>query len=53
MKCVVVGCDRSRAKDSDRCSDHRWAQWSLREPEGVRRAKANALVVKDYSGRAA
>lgn len=36
-ECVAVGCERRRAKDSDRCDVHRWAQWTGREPAWLRR----------------
>ncbi len=49
MKCVVEGCDRVRAKDSDRCAEHRWAQWTLRTPEWVRRAQEKRLPAKELA----
>ena len=52
VPCLVRGCNEPRAKDSDRCREHRWQQWTG-TPEWVRRARENALSVKDYSGTAA
>ena len=53
LPCAVRGCERSRMRDSLRCPECTANTWLLREPEWVRRAKASALVAKDYSGTAA
>lgn len=49
--CVVRGCAESRAKDSDRCAEHRWEQWH--QPEWVRRATTHELPAVDCTRSAA
>lgn len=48
-KCATPGCAREPLANDIRCRECRWAQWTLREPEWVKRARANALPAKELA----
>jgi hypothetical protein len=52
-KCFTAGCNRAALPDDIRCSDCRWAQWTLKPAAWVQRAAEHRLPARVTGGRAA